>query len=59
MDGQHRLYGDLAHLWPLMSPPDHYKEEARYWLRECGRDWPLAGAASSTSVPEAVTTSTN
>ena len=34
MDGRHRLYGDLAHLWPLMSPPDHYKEEARYWLRE-------------------------
>ena len=34
MDGRHRLYGDLAHLWPLMSPPDHYEEEARYWLRE-------------------------
>ena len=34
MDGRHRLYGDLAHLWPLMSPPDHCKEEARYWLRE-------------------------
>ena len=34
MDGRHRLYGDLAHLWPLMSPPDHYKDEARYWLRE-------------------------
>ena len=34
MDGRNRLYGDLAHLWPLMSPPDHYKEEARYWLRE-------------------------
>ena len=34
MAGLHRLYGDLAHVWPLMSPPDHYKEEARYWLRE-------------------------
>ena len=34
MDGRHRLYGDLAHLWSLMSPPDHYEEEARYWLRE-------------------------
>ena len=34
MDGRHRLYGDLAHVWPLMSPPDHYKEKARYWLRE-------------------------
>ena len=32
--GQHRLYGDLAHLWPLMSPPENYEEEARYWLRE-------------------------
>ena len=34
MDGRNRLYGDLAHLWPLMSPPDHYDDEARYWLRE-------------------------
>ena len=33
-DGQHRFYGDLAHLSPLMSPPEHYEEEARYWLRE-------------------------
>jgi methyltransferase family protein len=23
-----RLYGDLAWLWPLLSPPDHYAEEA-------------------------------
>ena len=34
MNGKNRLYGDLAHLWPLMSPPDHYRDEARYWLRE-------------------------
>lgn len=34
MDRQNRLYGDLAQLWPLMSPPDHYRDEARYWLRE-------------------------
>ena len=34
MDGRHRLYSDLAHLWSLMSPPDHYEEETRYWLRE-------------------------
>ena len=34
MDGRNRLYGDLSHLWPLMSPPDHYDDEARYWLRE-------------------------
>lgn len=32
--GQHRLYGDLAHLWPLVSPPEQYEEEAGYWLRE-------------------------
>ncbi len=23
-----RLYGDLAWLWPVLSPPDHYAEEA-------------------------------
>ena len=30
-DGRHRLYGDLAFLWPLMSPPDEYLDEAHYW----------------------------
>ena len=33
----HRLYDDLAYLWPLMSPPEEYAEEASYWrmnLRE-------------------------
>ncbi len=32
-----RLYHDLAHLWPVMSPPEEYAEEAAYWraaLRE-------------------------
>lgn len=32
-----RLYGDLAHLWLLMSPPEEYAEEAAFWrdaLRE-------------------------
>ncbi len=24
-----RLYTDLAHLWPLLSPPGHYADEAR------------------------------
>ena len=33
-DEQSRLYGDLAGLWPLMSPPEDYYEEAQYWLRE-------------------------
>ena len=28
-----RLYGDLAWLWPLMSPPEHYADEAGYWLQ--------------------------
>ncbi len=32
-----RLYGELAYLWPLMSPPEEYAEEAAHWrdtLRE-------------------------
>lgn len=33
-DGRDRLYGDLAWLWPIMSPPEEYAEEAGYWLRE-------------------------
>ncbi len=28
---QNRLYGDLAYLWPLMSPPEEYAEEADMW----------------------------
>ncbi|MCP4580880.1 MAG: class I SAM-dependent methyltransferase [candidate division Zixibacteria bacterium] len=34
---QNRLYGDLAWLWPLLSPPEDYAGEAKYWretLRE-------------------------
>lgn len=31
---RNRLYGDLAWLWPLMSPQEEYAEEAAYWLRE-------------------------
>ncbi len=27
------LYGELAKWWPLMSPPDHYAEEAAFFLR--------------------------
>lgn len=26
-----RLYGDLAYLWPLVSPPSDYAAEARVW----------------------------
>jgi hypothetical protein len=26
-----RLYGDLAYLWPLVSPPEDYAAEARCW----------------------------
>jgi SAM-dependent methyltransferase len=32
-DKQNRLYNDLAHLWPLVSPPEDYAREARYWRR--------------------------
>ena len=27
-----RLYDYLAYLWPLLSPPEEYAEEASYWL---------------------------
>ena len=27
-----RLYSDLAHLWPIISPPEEYMVEAREWL---------------------------
>ena len=26
-----RLYNDLAYLWPLLSPPADYAEEATHW----------------------------
>ncbi len=35
MDSQsirlNRLYDDLAYLWPLLSPPEEYAEEASFW----------------------------
>jgi hypothetical protein len=31
------MYDDLAHLWPLISLPEDYADEARYW-REAIRD---------------------
>ncbi len=33
----HRLYHDLAYLWPVFSPPEEYADDARHWhkaLRE-------------------------
>ena len=30
---QNRLYTDLAYLWPVISPPEEYAEEAGYWRR--------------------------
>ena len=30
---QYRLYTDLAYLWPIISPPEEYAEEAVYWRR--------------------------
>ena len=26
-----RLYNDLSYLWPIISPPQEYREEAGYW----------------------------
>ena len=26
-----RMYDELAHLWRLISPPEDYADEARYW----------------------------
>ena len=28
-----RLYNDLSYLWPIISPPEEYREEAGYWRR--------------------------
>ncbi len=28
---QNRLYEDLVHLWPFLSPPEDYAEEAKHW----------------------------
>ncbi len=33
-EGRHRLYGDLAYLWPLMSPPEEYADEAPHWRNQ-------------------------
>ena len=30
---QNRLYNELAYLWPVISPPEEYAEEAGYWSR--------------------------
>ncbi len=30
---QRRLYGDLAWTWPIISPPEHYVEEAEQFLK--------------------------
>lgn len=32
-----RMYGDLAYLWSLISPPEDYATEAQYW-RDALRD---------------------
>ena len=37
IDPPGRLYSDLAHLWPLTTPPEEYAEEAAYWRRELRR----------------------
>ena len=38
--GRNRMYDEFAHLWPLISAPEDYATEARYWrdaLREVYR----------------------
>ncbi len=32
--GRNRLYGDLAYLWPLMSPPEEYADESPHWRNQ-------------------------
>jgi SAM-dependent methyltransferase len=29
--GRDRMYGDLAYLWPIISPPENYAQEAQAW----------------------------
>ncbi|TFH08580.1 MAG: class I SAM-dependent methyltransferase [Candidatus Atribacteria bacterium] len=29
--GKNRMYEDLAYLWPLISPPENYEQEAQLW----------------------------
>lgn len=36
--GPQRLYDDLAGWWPLLSPPEHYVEEAEDLVRRLGTD---------------------
>ncbi|MYC30741.1 MAG: class I SAM-dependent methyltransferase [Chloroflexi bacterium] len=31
MTEQHRLYGDLAYLWPYFSPPEGYADDSDHW----------------------------
>ena len=31
---RNRLYGDLAYLWPLMSPPEEYADESPHWRNQ-------------------------
>ena len=33
-EGRNRLYGDLAYLWPLMSPPEEYADESPHWRNQ-------------------------
>ncbi len=32
--GRNRLYDDLAYLWPTISPPEHYADEAPHWRNQ-------------------------
>ena len=37
MNSPHRLYTDLAYLWPMFSPPEDYADDADHW-RQALRD---------------------
>ncbi|MDI9432435.1 MAG: hypothetical protein QM570_12020 [Planctomycetota bacterium] len=41
---QNRLYGDLAHLWPLVSPIEEYAAEAGFDVECCRREFNGADA---------------
>ncbi len=38
-----RLYRDLSHLWPIISPPDTYIEEGRFFIDKIREFSPNAG----------------
>ncbi|NJO35626.1 MAG: hypothetical protein HC869_23680 [Rhodospirillales bacterium] len=48
-----RMYSELAHWWPLLSPPSHYVEEAVFFRALLWRARARAGCSSSAAAAEA------